>query len=213
MTIGVLFVCTANIAARPWLKACSAPWLDARASRTLHRLVGRHDQSMPAGATPAAIEAAGRRGYDIQASARARSREGAGHRDYVLAMDRSHMADLRWLAPRTGRPAADVHQVRPMPVILDVQDRTAHRNGLRARARPDRGRLQGPPGRADGGGHGGDRRVVVAEGAGTMFEPSRISRLRIDDNRLQLRSRLRLPVVGRRGADHPAVKSVATWPS
>ena len=43
--------------------------------------------------------------------------------DYVLAMDRSHMADLRWMAPRDKADCLQMFtKFGPMPGILDVQD-------------------------------------------------------------------------------------------
>ena len=66
-----------------------------------------------------ALEAAARRGYDI-AGLRARPVVAAdiARFDHVLAMDRGHLAELRWLAPRgspTG-PACSPPSTLPIPM-------------------------------------------------------------------------------------------------
>lgn len=126
MTISVLFVCTAN--------TCRSPMAEG-VFRTLARRAGLEQAFTIASAgttnghageapTPAAVEAAARRGYDIASQrSRAVTKEDIAAADYVLAMDRSHMADLRWLAP--GDKAANLQMFTrfgPMPGILDVQD-------------------------------------------------------------------------------------------
>lgn len=127
MTIGILFVCTANI--------CRSPMAEG-VFRTLARNAGLEPAFSIASAgtanihvgeppTPAAIEAAARRGYDIaEQRARQVTKEDIVRADYVLAMDRSHMADLRWMAPRDDK--TDRLQMftkfGPMPGIIDVQD-------------------------------------------------------------------------------------------
>ena len=127
MTIGVLFVCTANI--------CRSPTAEG-VFRTLARRAGLEPAFTIASAgtanihvgaapSPAAVEAAARRGYDIAAQrARLVTKEDIARADYVLAMDRSHMADLRWIAPRDDKTERLQMFTRfgPMPRILDVQD-------------------------------------------------------------------------------------------
>src|SRR5262249_12315799 len=103
MAIGVLFVCTGNI--------CRSP-MAAGVFRTLIRKAGMANTSgidsagTSAGhvGSPAAllaVEAAARRGYDIS-SHRARLVTNADLEkfDLPLAMDRTHLAALRWLASR-----------------------------------------------------------------------------------------------------------------
>jgi protein-tyrosine phosphatase len=104
VTIGVLFVCTANI--------CRSPMAEG-AFRTMARRAGL-DSGFTVdsagtlgghlGEPPAlrAIIAASRRGYDI-AGLRARQVVAAdiARFDYVLAMDRCHLADLRWMVPHS----------------------------------------------------------------------------------------------------------------
>lgn len=127
MTIGILFVCTANICRSPMAEGVFRT-LARRASLESAFTItsaGTADIHVGEPPTPAAIEAAARRGYDI-AGQRARlvSKEDIARADYVLAMDRSHMADLRWMAPRDDK----THRLHmftkfsPMPTILDVQD-------------------------------------------------------------------------------------------
>jgi protein-tyrosine phosphatase len=104
MTIGVLFVCTANICRSPMAEGVFrdlARRADLDSAFTIDS-AGTFDGH--AGQPPSlpAIKAAARRGYDI-AGLRARRVVAAdiARFDYVLAMDRSHLADLRWMAPRT----------------------------------------------------------------------------------------------------------------
>ena len=99
MTIGVLFVCTGNI--------CRSPMAEG-VFRTLVQRAG--------------LEAA----FAIFSAQRARqvTREDIAAADHVLAMDRGHMAELRWMAPRDGRTDRLEMFTRygPMPSILDVRD-------------------------------------------------------------------------------------------
>ena len=103
MTIGVLFVCTANICRSPMAEGvfrsmAGRAGLDAAFTVDSAATFGGH-----AGEPPAlpAIKAAARRGYDI-ASLRARQVVAAdiARFDLVLAMDRGHLARLRRWARR-----------------------------------------------------------------------------------------------------------------
>jgi protein-tyrosine phosphatase len=103
MTIGVLFVCTGNI--------CRSPTA-AGVFRTLARRTGlaeafrvdsagTFDGHVGRPASSLALEAAKRRGYDISAHrARLLTSEDIERFDYPLAMDRGHLATMRWMAPR-----------------------------------------------------------------------------------------------------------------
>lgn len=126
MAIGVLFVCTAN--------TCRSPMAEG-VFRTLARRAGLEAAFTVASAgtssghggqapTPAAIDAAARRGYDIAGQrSRTVTREDIAGADYVLAMDRSHMADLRWMAPRDKAGCLEMlSKFGPMADILDVLD-------------------------------------------------------------------------------------------
>jgi protein-tyrosine phosphatase len=103
MAIGVLFVCTGNI--------CRSP-MAAGVFRTLARRAGMadaftidsagtYDGHVGAPASLLAIEAARLRGYDIDDHrARQVTNEDLVTFDLPLAMDRTHLAALRWMAPR-----------------------------------------------------------------------------------------------------------------
>jgi len=103
MAIGVLFVCTGNI--------CRSP-MAAGVFRTLVRRAGMtdaftidsagtYDGHIGAPASLLAIEAARRRGYDIDDHrSRLLTNEDLLKFDLPLAMDRTHLAAMRWMAPR-----------------------------------------------------------------------------------------------------------------
>jgi protein-tyrosine phosphatase len=107
MTIGVLFVCTANICRSPTAEgvfrsmasqAGLAAAFDVDSAGTFAGRAGQ-SPSLPA------IKAAARRGYDI-AGLRARLVQPSDilRFDHVLAMDRAHLADLRWMSARDHYP-------------------------------------------------------------------------------------------------------------
>jgi low molecular weight protein-tyrosine phosphatase len=126
MTIGVLFVCTANICRSPMAEGVFRTLAQRAGLEKAFTIASAGTTGIHAGEapTPAAIEAAARRGYDISGQrSRAVSKEDIAAADYVLAMDRSHMADLRWLAPRDKAECLQMFtKFSPMPGILDVQD-------------------------------------------------------------------------------------------
>jgi protein-tyrosine phosphatase len=126
MTIKVLFVCTANV--------CRSPTAEG-VFRTLAERAGLGDAFSVASAgtsnvragqapTPLAVEVAARRGYDISRQvSHAVTKEDIAAADYVLAMDRGHLADLRWMAPRDRLDRLQLFtRFGPMPTITDVQD-------------------------------------------------------------------------------------------
>jgi protein-tyrosine phosphatase len=126
MTISVLFVCTANICRSPMAEGvfrtlAHRAGLEGAFSVSSAGTTGLHAGEAP---TPAAVAAAARRGYDIAGQrSRALTREDIAAADYVLAMDRSHMAELRWLVPRDKAGNLQMFtRFGPMPGILDVQD-------------------------------------------------------------------------------------------
>ena len=103
MTIGVLFVCTGNICRSPMAAgafrsmARNAGLADALTIDSAGTFAGHVGQP----ASLLAIEAAGRRGYDISGHrARLLTAEDLQRFEHLLAMDRMNLADIRWLATR-----------------------------------------------------------------------------------------------------------------
>jgi protein-tyrosine phosphatase len=126
MTIGVLFVCTGNICRSPLAEGVFRSMARQAGLESAFTVDSAGTYGGHAGEPPSrlAIEAAARRGYDIAGQrSRAVTKEDIAAADYVLAMDRSHMADLRWLAPRDKAECLQMFtKFGPMPGILDVQD-------------------------------------------------------------------------------------------
>jgi protein-tyrosine phosphatase len=126
MTIGVLFVCTGNICRSPTAvgvfrtMARRAGLADAFRIDSAGLSVGYVGQS----ASPLAVEAAKRRGYDLSDHrARLLTNEDIERFDYPLAMDRGHLATMRWMAPRAlvDRPQMFL-KFTPQVGTLDVPD-------------------------------------------------------------------------------------------
>lgn len=126
MTIGILFVCTANLCRSPMAegafralaaKAGLADVLDIDSAGTGASHVGQPP-------TRLAIEAAAARGYDISGlRARQVTAEDIRRFDYILAMTRNHLVELRWLAPRelADRPQLLMKYAPPVG-IHDIAD-------------------------------------------------------------------------------------------
>lgn len=126
MTIGILFVCTANL--------CRSPTAEG-VFRSLATKAGLADafeiDSAGTGAshigqppTQPAIDAAAARGYDITGiRARQITGEDIKHFDHVLAMTRGHLVEMRWLAPRdlADKPQLLMSYAPPLG-ILDIPD-------------------------------------------------------------------------------------------
>jgi len=126
MTIGVLFVCTANMCRSPMAEGVfraltRRAGLEQAFTITSAGTTGLHAGEAP---TPAAVEAAARRGYDISGQrSRAVTKQDIATADYVLAMERSHMADLHRLAPHDKTGSLQMFtRFGPMPGVVDVQD-------------------------------------------------------------------------------------------
>ncbi|MBS0518562.1 MAG: low molecular weight phosphotyrosine protein phosphatase [Proteobacteria bacterium] len=126
MSIGVLFVCTGNI--------CRSPTA-AGVFRTMARRAGlaqaftidsagTYEGHVGETASPLALEVARRRGYDLS-SHRARLLTNADIEkfDYPLAMDRSHLVAMRWMAPRalSDRPQMFM-KFAPQARVVEVPD-------------------------------------------------------------------------------------------
>ena len=126
MTIGILFVCTANI--------CRSPMAEG-VFRTMVRRSGLTDSfvidsagtsAMHVGQppTPLAVQAAKLRGYEIaDLRSRALTNEDLEKFTLSLAMDRSHLAAMRWMAPRAvaDRPQMFM-KFAPQVGVLEVAD-------------------------------------------------------------------------------------------
>lgn len=126
MTIGVLFVCTANI--------CRSPTAEG-VFRAMARQAGLEQAFEIASAgtgashvgqppSPPAITTAASRGYDITGiRARQVTGEDIRYYDFVLAMTRGHLVEMRWLAPReiADKPKLLMSFAPPLG-ILDVPD-------------------------------------------------------------------------------------------
>ncbi len=103
MTIGVLFVCTGNICRSPMAEGVFRKMVQRAGFGALFTVgsAGTFEGYVGQPASPLAVEAAGRRGYDISRHrARLITNDDLSRHDFVLCMDRSHLAALRWLAPR-----------------------------------------------------------------------------------------------------------------
>jgi protein-tyrosine phosphatase len=109
MTIGVLFVCTGNICRSPMAEGVFRSLARRAGLDSAFTVDSAGTYDGHAGEPPSlpALKAAARRGYDIS-GLRARPVVAAdiARFDHVLAMDRSHLAVLRAIAPRglTERP-------------------------------------------------------------------------------------------------------------
>jgi protein-tyrosine phosphatase len=126
MTIGVLFVCTANICRSPMAEGVFRTLAQRAGLEAAFTISSAGTSNIHAGEPPSppAIEAAARRGYDISGQrSHAVTKQDIAAADYVLAMDRSHLADLRWIAPRDRIDRLQLFtSFGPMPSITDVQD-------------------------------------------------------------------------------------------
>lgn len=126
MTIGILFVCTANICRSPMAEGVFRTLVQRAGLEKAFTIASAGTSNVHAGEPPSppAIEAAARRGYDISGQrSRTVTKEDIKGADLVLAMDRGHMADLRWMAPRDQPERLQMFtRFGPMPGILDVQD-------------------------------------------------------------------------------------------
>jgi protein-tyrosine phosphatase len=126
MSIGVLFVCSANICRSPMAKGVfralvrRAGLEQAFTIDSAGTLEG-HDGEP---AAPFARAAAGRRGYDISDHrSRTLTNEDLERFTLPLGMDRSHLAAMRWMAPRNvaDRPQL-LLKFAPQIGVLEVGD-------------------------------------------------------------------------------------------
>ncbi len=103
MAIGILFVCTGNICRSP-MAAGVFRTMAQRAGMAETFIIdsaGTYDGHVGAPASLLAVEAARRRGYDISGHrSRVVTNEDLEKFDLPLAMDRSHLAAMHWMASR-----------------------------------------------------------------------------------------------------------------
>ena len=126
MAIGVLFVCTGNICRSPMAAGVFQAMVQraGMASTFVVDSAGTYDGHVGAPASLLAVEAARRRGYDItQHRSRLVTNEDLEKFDLPLAMDRTHLAALRWMASRErqDRPTL-LMQFAPQLGIDEVAD-------------------------------------------------------------------------------------------
>lgn len=126
MTIGILFVCTANLCRSPTaegvFRSLAAKAGLAEAFEIDSAGTGASHVGQPP--TQPAIDAAAARGYDITGiRARQITGEDIERFDYVLGMTRGHLVEMRWLAPRdfADKPQLLMNYAPPLG-ILDIPD-------------------------------------------------------------------------------------------
>ncbi|UYN94328.1 MAG: low molecular weight phosphotyrosine protein phosphatase [Enhydrobacter sp.] len=103
MTIGVLFVCTANICRSPMAKGVFRTLVRRAGYADVFDIdsAGTFDGHVGQPASLLARETTARRGYDISDHrARLLANEDLDRFDFPLAMDKTHLAAMRWIAPR-----------------------------------------------------------------------------------------------------------------
>jgi len=126
MSVSVLFVCLGNICRSPtahgvMLRRVAESGLSDRISVDSAGTGDWHVGHAPDARTRAAAH---RRGYDLE-SLRARQVSGADFRrfDYVLAMDRSNLAELRRIGPADATARLDLFlSFAQDPPVLEVPD-------------------------------------------------------------------------------------------
>ncbi|WP_295133515.1 low molecular weight protein-tyrosine-phosphatase [uncultured Reyranella sp.] len=126
MTIRVLFVSTGGTCRAPMAVGTLRAIVARAGLSDLFEIDGAATYEGHTDQPPSllAIEAAARRGYPIRdLRARPLATEDMAHFDYPLAMDRTHLAAMRWLAPSrlTERPQMFL-KYAPALGVRDIQD-------------------------------------------------------------------------------------------
>ncbi len=104
--VSVLVVCTGNICRSPTGEGVLRHLARQRGlgDRVLVRSAGTHDYHVGECPDARTLRHASRRGYDLSAQrAMQVTRQHFHDYDYILAMDRGHLRELRALAPQGGR--------------------------------------------------------------------------------------------------------------
>ena len=126
MTTKVLFVCTANLCRSPMAEGVFRALVERAGLADSFEIdsAGTSDQFVGRPPAPEAIEIAASRGYDISdIRSRKVTADDIARFDYPLAMDGSHLVEMRWLAPRalSGKPKMFLSFAPPIGVT-DVLD-------------------------------------------------------------------------------------------
>jgi len=126
VSIGVLFVSTGGICRAPMAAGVFRTFASRARVESMFDVVAAGTFDGHAGEPPSllAFEVAQRRGYDVPAApVRPLRQEDLSRYDHLIAMDRSNLAALRWMAP-SGR--TDVPQLlmrnAPQAISLDIVD-------------------------------------------------------------------------------------------
>jgi protein-tyrosine phosphatase len=126
MTIGIIFVCTANICRSPMAEGVFRTMVRRAGLAHAFTIASAGTSALHVGQppTPLAVQSARLRGYDIAAQrSRALTNEDLEKFVLPLAMDRSHLAAMRWMAPRgvADRPQMFM-KFAPQFGVLEVAD-------------------------------------------------------------------------------------------
>lgn len=121
----VLFVCMGNICRSPLAAAALRARLGGETAWAIDvDSAGTHAYHVGEPADPRAFQAGARRGYDLAVHrARQVGREDFARFDYVLAMDRANLGELRGLAPAGhGARLALLLEYAPQTGVTEVPD-------------------------------------------------------------------------------------------
>lgn len=126
MPIGIIFVCTANICRSPMAKGVFRTMVRRAGLEHAFTVDSAGTSDMHAGqpATMMAVETARLRGYDISDHrSRALTNDDLEKFALPLALDRSHLAAMRWMAPRAvaDRPQM-LMKFAPQMGVVEVAD-------------------------------------------------------------------------------------------
>ena len=126
MSIGVLFVSTGGICRAPMAAGVFRTFASRGRIEDMFDIAAAGTFDGHVGEPPSllAFEVAQRRGYDVLAApVRPLRQEDLSRYDHLIAMDRSNLAALRWMAP-SGRMEVPQLLMRhvPQPAAIDIVD-------------------------------------------------------------------------------------------